>query len=218
MRSHRRRQIEYAALATVDTWLTVTGRRRARWLTKPLLMPALARVTVARTEANPSTYVALAGSTIGDAALLRPGPEAFVAGAGAFGVAQLGWLAALAPHVRRDIWRSRSARVVGAGWLVAAPVVALSARKQHAPLGAVLGVYGGSLAAMGVAALNLAPTRPSTARRAAGLGAVLFLVSDGLIGLHQFVLHTDDPRWEAAVMATYTAAQGFLEEGVAGLG
>ena len=37
----RRATLVYAALAAADTLLAATGRDRQRWLTKPLLMPAL---------------------------------------------------------------------------------------------------------------------------------------------------------------------------------
>ena len=37
----RRAIVVFAALAAADTFLAAAGRDRARWLTKPLLMPVL---------------------------------------------------------------------------------------------------------------------------------------------------------------------------------
>jgi hypothetical protein len=37
----RRATAAFVALAAADTFLAATGRHRQRWLTKPLLMPAL---------------------------------------------------------------------------------------------------------------------------------------------------------------------------------
>ena len=176
-------------------------------------------MTAARTQApaRRATYAALAGSWVGDIALMRPGARAFVPGAGAFALGQTGWLSALAPRVSPGGWRTTSAKVLATGWALGAPGVAVKASMEHPPLGPVLAGYSGALTAVSAAALNLGPRQPAYARRTASAGALLFLLSDSLIGLSQFVLETTDPRWDAAVMATYTAAQGLLEEGVAHL-
>jgi uncharacterized membrane protein YhhN len=213
----RRRQVAYAALAAADTWLAGTGRRGARRLTKPLLMPALAAVTVSRSAPHPPVYAALAGSWVGDLALLRSEPEAFVAGAGAFAVGHAGWLGVLAPQVGPGGWTRGPGRAVAGTGLILGPVVAVAAGREHRPLGGVLAAYAGVLTAVGVAALGLDPGLPPATRRTAAAGALLFLASDGLLGLTRFVLDTDDARWEAAVMATYAAAQGLLEEAAARL-
>ena len=44
-------------------------------------------------------------------------------------------------------------------------------------------------------------------------GAALFLVSDTILGLQEFVLGRKVPALETAVMATYTAGQGLIAAG-----
>lgn len=217
MRHLRRRQLTYLALAATDTWLATTDRRKLRLLTKPLLMPALASVTSARPAPDPKVCAALAGSWLGDVALIRRGPEAFVVGASAFGLGQLGWLSSLTPRTRPGTWTSGSTKALAGVWAVSALPVSVAAARQHRPLGVVLSAYAGALTAVSAAALGLSHDQPFRASRAAQAGALLFLASDGLIGLSRFVLASDDPRWDGAVMATYTAAQLLLEEGVSGL-
>ena len=51
--------------------------------------------------------------------------------------------------------------------------------------------------------------------RLTAAGAVLFMVSDTLLGFRKFVLTDAPPALETGVMATYTAAQFLLSEGAA---
>jgi hypothetical protein len=70
MQPHRRRQLAYAALSIADTWFATKGRQRARLVTKPLLMPALAAVTPPAPKPPPGARrtLPLAGSWVGDIA------------------------------------------------------------------------------------------------------------------------------------------------------
>jgi len=61
-------------LAAADTLLAAAGRDRPRWLTKPLLMPAL----MAGSDRGSRPALALGGA--GDVALLGSGDAAFTAG------------------------------------------------------------------------------------------------------------------------------------------
>ena len=56
---------------------------------------------------------------------------------------------------------------------------------------------------------------PPQARRLTAAGAVLFLVSDTLLGARQFLVEDSPQRLETVVMATYTTAQLLLAEGAA---
>ena len=110
----RRTTLAYAALATADTLLAATGRDRQRWLTKPLLMPAL----MAGRDRPAQRALALSGA--GDVALLGSGETAFMAGLGCFLAGHVAWIVALrqrpgrgacapSPSWPRRIW-PRSAR------------------------------------------------------------------------------------------------------------
>ena len=56
------------------------------------------------------------------------------------------------------------------------------------------------------------PESPGRGRVRAG--AALFLLSDSLIGVQQFMRDVPHPALESAVMATYTAGQWLISDGV----
>jgi len=70
----RRATTVFVALAAADTVLAGMRRDRPRWLTKPLLMPAL------MAGSDRSSRRALAFGAAGDVALLGSGDAAFTAG------------------------------------------------------------------------------------------------------------------------------------------
>src|ERR1700712_1376802 len=91
----------YVGLAVVDAALAGTPgawAHRARFVTKPLLMPALAGslLTSSRAARSPlrnSTLTAQMLGWWGDLALLAHGNRAFAAGTGAFGVGHVAYAA-----------------------------------------------------------------------------------------------------------------------------
>jgi uncharacterized membrane protein YhhN len=214
----------FVVLAGADTWLA--GRpgpraRRARHLTKPLLVPTLAASLLAdpATRDSPlrrTTLVAHAAGWAGDVALLRSGTGAFLAGAASFAV---GHLAHLTGFVRqRDpapLAGSRRVRALAATWLGAAPAAALLAGRAERRLAAPVLAYATLLCATAATAGHLGPGVAEDARRRLWWGAVLFLASDAALAVGTFALDQPPAALERAVMATYTAAQLLLTEGTA---
>jgi len=190
----RRARAVFAALAAADTVLAGMGRDRARWLTKPLLMPAL------MAGSDSSSRRALAFGAAGDVALLGSGDAAFTAGLVSFLAGHVAWIAA---------WRHRP----GGGRLRARPALALPYLAAFGSLNAylwqrtgkdripVLG-YSTALLAMALAALDSGSPR-------AAAGGVLFMLSDSLLALERFA-GIQLPAHEGLVMATYTSAQALL--------
>lgn len=187
----------YAVLAAADVVLAATGRRRARRVTKPLLMPVLAA------GRDRPTRTALALSGAGDVALLASGPLAFRAGLGSFLTAHAAWVRAL---------RARP----GGGRVTRTPALVLPYAVAWLSLNALLWphtgrerwpvvVYSALLAAMAVTALDTDGGRTAS-------GGALFLTSDALLALERFAdVHL--PAHEGWVMASYTAAQALLAAG-----
>jgi uncharacterized membrane protein YhhN len=184
----------FVALAAADTALAGMGRDRARWLTKPLLMPAL------MAGSDRSSRRALAFGAAGDVALLGSGDAAFTAGLVSFLAGHLAWIAALRQRPGGGRLRSRPALVLPYLAAFGSLNAYLWQRtgKDRVP---VLG-YSTALLAMALAALDSGSPR-------AAAGGALFMLSDSLLALERFAgVHL--PAHEGLVMATYTSAQALL--------
>ena len=184
----------YLVLAVADTALAAAGRDRVRWLTKPLLMPALLRGRDRRTQ------VALALCGAGDLALLGSGPVAFTSGLGCFLAGHLAWIGALRARYGGGLLRRRP--------VAALPVVVVCAAldaylwNRSGPYRAPVVAYSAVLSGMALAALDTGVPR-------AAAGGGLFMLSDALIAVDRFG-GLRLPLHEGWVMATYTTAQALL--------
>jgi uncharacterized membrane protein YhhN len=219
----RRLKLGYVGLAVVDSLLAGSprpGARRIRRVTKPMLVPTLAAALLTDQDARRSplrstTLVAQAAGWGGDVALLGKGTGSFLAGAGSFALGHVAYIAGFRRNgrSRAAVLAAPAPRAIGATWLASGPLLALAASRTQKALGpAVLG-YSAVLATMAATSTQLDPAVPEDARRATAAGGALFLISDTLLGLREFVLRSDTPAVESAVMATYTAAQLLLAEG-----
>ncbi len=184
----------FVALAAADALLAGAGRDRQRWLTKPLLMPAL------MAGSDHGSWPALALGGAGDVALLGSGDAAFTAGLACFLAGHLAWIQAL---------RQRP----GGGWLRSRPALAVPYLAAFGTLNAYLWprtgkdrvpvlAYSTALLAMSLAALDSGSPRTAA-------GGALFLVSDTLLALERFA-GIQLPAHEGVVMATYATAQALL--------
>lgn len=217
----------YLALAALDTLLAGSSgsrARKARRLTKPLLMPTLAASTrtAARGRgagADPATLAAQALSWGGDVALLGQGTGAFATGTGSFGLAHAAYTSGFLRRAdtSRPLLARPATRALLGIWLVSTPVMARGAARRAPVLGVAVAGYATLLTAMAANALRLDPSLPASARRLTAAGALLFLASDTALGLRTFVLTDPAPGTDAAlevgVMASYTIAQLLLSEG-----
>lgn len=216
----------YAALAALDTTLAAKAgksraARRARYVVKPLLMPAL---SVAFTEATRgrgdtltrATQAAQALSWGGDVALLGHGERSFLSGVGSFAGAHAAYIGGFATRRTHDDPLNRPGPKAAAGiWATAAPIMGVAAARRSRELGLPVAGYGTILAAMFAASSILDKDVPRSARTTIQVGTGLFLLSDSLLGVQKFLLREPSPALEAAVMATYTAGQGLIAAGVA---
>ena len=196
----------YGTLALVDTVLAAGPARwhRARRLTKPLLMPTLAIRQATGPSGPDLRTLAQAFSWGGDVALLEEDRDRFLAGTGSFLVAHLAYIAAYRRRSSQPVLATRGRRRMLAVLAVTSSGMGLAAARRDRALGLPVAVYGATLATMVTAAAAVDPDRGRGRMLA---GAATFMLSDTLLGVRMFVLATDDPRLEGAVMATYTAAQ-----------
>lgn len=190
----RRANATFAALVAADTFLAATGRDHRRWLTKPLLMPAL------MAGRDRPTQRALALGWAGDVALLGDGDAAFRAGLVSFLACHLAWISAL--RRRSDGGRLRARPALAVPPLAAAAAVNACLWPRTGADRIPVLVYSAALLAMSLTALD----RGSAA---AAAGGALFLVSDSLLALEKFGV-VRLPAGDGLVMATYAGAQALL--------
>ena len=214
----------FVALAVADSALA--GRpgkpaRALRFLTKPLLMPALATAyrdrTAGRTDVlRGATLAAQLFSWSGDLALLGRSERAFLGGVGSFFLAHAAYIAGFSSvnGSRPDLAKPGVRAALGI-WVSTAPVMAIAAGRKDPALRAPVVAYSAALAAMFATSTLVSPSVPMAARRRIVLGTGLFLVSDTILATQEFLLPAKKPALERAVMATYTAGQGLIAAGAA---
>lgn len=195
----------YVILAAADAALAAKSARRARWLTKPALMPVLA--AVARTEQkgsstappDPMILAGLGFSWLGDVALLGDGEGPFAIGLGSFLAAHFCYLVALRRlrkgAVRRRVW-------LALGYALAWCVLNALLWNRTGRLRIPVLIYGSTLCAMALAALD-------TGSPATAAGGAAFLLSDSILAFENFGV-ASLPAADAAVMVSYTAAQALI--------
>ena len=181
----------------------------AAGITQVLLMPALAMVVLRMTLLPRSrlvrlTLLALAFSWLGDSLpRLLDGDAAFVVMLGCFLVAQVAYAAAFWPWRRDSILRRP---VLVAPYLAAAAFLVAWCWNDAGALGPALIIYAVAIVTMAVLATGIDAV--------AGTGAILFLISDALIGLRAFA-GVDLPPSGLWVMLTYALGQALIVVAVA---
>ncbi len=199
----------YLAAAAGSVIAAAVPSDRATRLVKPALMPLL---LASNPQKSALLVAGLAGGWVGDIILMGkdsrsadPGVRArnLKRGSAAFLVNQLAYHALLLRSGARPTWKNAALRapmILGG--------VGLAAMKNPAALPAA-GGYGSALALTSILAQD------SSSK--AALGGNLFVLSDALI-LGRLTLLKEGSRidalTDAAVMATYTAAQFLLVDGV----
>jgi uncharacterized membrane protein YhhN len=221
---HRRRlaRLTYLGLAVADTALASrpgAATRRGRYVTKPLLMPALAVATAS--GAGSRRDILIRGAQVaqlfswgGDVALLGRSSARFLTGVGSFSAAHVAYLAAF--FSARDDGSSPAEpgpKAAAVTWILAAPVMATAAGRKDPAMRAPIAAYAGILCAMFAGSTTLRVGMPIAARRRILAGTSLFLLSDTLLGIREFIRDDDSHTLDAVVMATYTAGQLLIAEG-----
>lgn len=190
-----------AAVAVLDWIVVSTGRRRPEYLLKPLVMVVLILATFAL---DPSSDLArallaigLAFSLLGDVCLMLPS-DAFLAGLASFFAAHVLYIAALVVLGVDIPGLAVGVVAMAVVWIVVARRIVSGARAVDPALAGPVTAYVAVLSAMVVVAMG-------TGLFAAFAGALLFAVSDSVLGWTRFV--RDFPRSRIVVMVTYHLAQ-----------
>jgi len=192
-------------VAAVLNLVSVTAD--VRWLeivTKPLLCGLLLGwAWLACDRSPPAALMAgLVAALAGDELLGPDGSVWFVAGMGAFLVMQVCYVVGFVRLGAAD--RLRERRWVIAAWALLWLVL-------NVVLGPSLGVLQVPIAVYSAALTTMAACAVATGDRRVGVGGVLFLVSDTLIGLGAADVHV--PASGFLVMSTYALAQLLIVTG-----
>ncbi|MDM7831386.1 lysoplasmalogenase [Cellulomonas edaphi] len=200
----------YALAVVVHLGALLTGADGLADASQWLLMPLLAAVLVTATRWPRGhlarwALVALAASWLGDSLpSLLESDAAFLAMIGCFLVAQVAYVVAFAPDVRRSVLHRRP--VLLAPYVLVLVGLVAACAPHAGGLLVPVAVYGGVLTAMAVLATGVGPL--------VAVGGAVFLVSDALIALERFVPAWDLPGQDAWVMLTYCAGQALIVAGV----
>jgi len=200
----------FVVLVLVQLSAEWTGAQDVARVAQWLLMPTLAAVVASATRwprGHLVTWVlvALGFSWLGDLVPSLVGDDAaFVVMVGFFLLAQVAYVVAFAPHVRRSVVYRRPLLLLPYAAVLVGLVAACAPGADS--LLVPVAIYGGVLTAMAVLATGLG--------RLATVGGAIFLLSDSLIALDAFV-----PSWDLAeqgfwVMLTYVVGQGLLASAV----
>lgn len=195
----------FGALTVGNLISVATGLSTLEWLTKPLLMPMLIVLVLvsgglAHHHARLMVF-GLATATIADIALLIDTDLAFLIGMGFFLIMQAGYITVFVKLGAGNGVRRRP-------WLIPALLVFLAA--FFIPLWSELGDFAVPMALYGLALAGMALFAIGLSTRT-GIGGVLFLISDLLIGIN--VGGLDFPGRGVIIMTTYIAAQYLLITG-----
>ncbi len=199
-----------AAVAAAADWIAVgTGRRRVELVTKPAVLAALlgaALVLDPRSAVERSWFaIALVLSLSGDTALLVRGPRErrwFGVGLGLFLLAHLAYLGAFVGEQRSPGGLAVGAVAVWlAGTLIGSRIVRGAIAAASWRLGTAVAVYLTVISLMTAAAAG-------TGDATAAAGAILFFVSDGLLGWDRF--HQPIPGGRLPRRIAYHLGQALL--------
>ncbi len=192
------------------------GWDSAAHVAKTFLMPALAAryVRAPRRPAFDPVLAAQGLSWVGDVALNGRSQGRFLLGLTSFLGAHLAYIKAYRGRSSEGVLATPGRRRIAALGAVTSSAMAIAAGREERAMAVPVAAYGLALTTMVAAA---AAIDADHGRAAVLTGAVLFMVSDSLIGLRTFILGDEDSvPLETAVLSTYAAAQWCIGEGLAG--
>ena len=194
----------FAAVCVVNVVSVAAGVDALAVATKPFLVGLLIGWAFLASERRPPRLLmaGLAFALLGDVLLDVSGTVAFLAGMGAFLLMQLCYIRGFLGLGAGAWFRARP--LVVAGWAVLWLALNLA-------LGPLLGELRWPITVYSLALVAMAACAVATGSRAIGVGGVVFLASDLLIGLR--AADVSIPASGVLVMTTYVVAQALIVTG-----
>ena len=201
-----------AIVAAVDWWAVAGDRRRVEVVAKPATMIALLAVLAALDDVpGPVRTWLIIGvvlGLVGDVALLGDGETAFMVGLGSFALGHLAYVGAALTVGFEPAWAIPGV-VFGVG-LLGYRFVPRTLPGAHSAGGRVLA---GAVVFYALVITSMVVTAWATGAIVAAIGAMLFAVSDWVLGHRRFVGPL--PGGRLAVMGPYHVGQALLVVGLA---
>lgn len=190
----------------VDWWAVGTERRSVEVVAKPLTMALLVALAALAGHAEPTVrWLVVLGALfglLGDTALLGEGTSWFLRGLAAFAVGHILYTAAaIVVGIGTIAWIGVAITVVLFGYRFTSRTVPGACRQGGVVMMSAVILYAAVIGAMVIASVG-------TGLWLAAIGAVLFAVSDWVLGHRQFVDPTSFDR--LAVMVPYHTGQALL--------
>ena len=193
----------FAVVSVVHLAAQLAGAGTVGTVTQWLLMPVLAAAVGFAAPGERLVLLALGFSWLGDSVpSLLDGDTRFLTMVGLFLCAQIAYVVAFLPRLRRSVLR----RPAVAGYVAAFGVLLALCAPGAGGLLVPVVCYGVCLALMAVLATGV--------HLLTGVGGAVFFVSDGLIALDAFAPWYAPPVPGFWVMATYIAGQALIVAGV----
>ena len=199
-------------IAVVDWWAVATGRVGVERVAKPATMAALIAVIVmipdVPSDIRPWLLAGAVFGLIGDLALLDDGEASFMVGLGSFAIGHLMYVAA-ALNVGFAVGRA----VPGVLFVAALLGYRFVSRTLPGALAAGGRVLGGAVVFYAAVISAMVVTASATPSSVGAAGAMLFAVSDWVLGHRRFVGAL--PGGRLVVMVPYHVGQALLVVGLA---
>lgn len=201
-----------AAAASVDWWAVQTGRRDLeRWL-KPLTMALLVAVAATAGDLDGAgralLVIGAVFGLVGDVALLGEGEQAFMVGLGAFAVGHLSYAGAAIAIELQPAWA-----LPGVAFMLALLGFRFVSRTVPGARRAGGTVLAGAVVFYACVISTMVITAWATTAWVAAIGAMLFAISDWVLGHQRFAGPLPGAR--LAVMVPYHIGQALLIVGLA---
>ena len=217
----RARQVVLAAAILASVIITIGSLTEGElfgWARAPLLMPIVVVFTLlSRPLPGARVLVPLLAAQVfswfGDIALASEG-DYFVLGVAMFLLAQVSYIVTFLGIKGQHLLRLRPVVIVP--YLVYYVGILALVLPKAGELALPLVVYGTTLTAMAVFAMDAWPRVPPSAARMLLIGSILFVTSDSLIALTKFDIVPDNGFVSAILIGTYCVAQILLAMGVLG--
>lgn len=199
-------------VALLDWWAVATARHRVERVAKPVTMALLVGVAATYGDAPGDVRTWLVVGAVfgvaGDVALLGNGETAFMAGLGAFALGHLAYVGAALSAGTDPVWALPGVAFVAIllGYRFVSRTLPGAVAHGGRALGGAVVFYAIVISAMVVSAW-------STTIWLAAVGAMLFAVSDWVLGYQRFVAPL--PGRRLSVMIPYHVGQALLIVGLA---